>query len=70
VRKAELKRLKKKAEKLSDKPNAIVHRGAFADRREAKAFVKMAREIVMALVIPWEPTFLLDDEKESKKSNR
>lgn len=70
ARKADLSGLKKKAEKLSGKRNAIVHRGAFADRREAKAFVKTAREIVMALVIPWEPTFLLDDEKEPKKLKR
>jgi hypothetical protein len=65
--KKELNGLKKRAEKLNDKRNEIVHRGAFASEKEARALVEVAREIVLALVLPWEPKFSLSGKKGKKK---
>lgn len=59
-RKAALRALHKKAEKLNDKRNAIVHRGAFASKAEARTMVELAHGIVMGLVAPWEPAFKLE----------
>ncbi|UYV16008.1 hypothetical protein [Porphyrobacter sp. ULC335] len=61
-----LRSLKKRAERLNKKRNAIVHRGAFATEREMREFVDLAREIVGALVTPWEPTFKLGGQKLTK----
>ncbi len=58
-----LKALKKRAVRLNKKRNSIVHRGEFASKREMRELVDLAREIVNALVIPWEPTFRLGGRK-------
>lgn len=65
-RRRELQALKRRAEKLNDKRNAIVHRGAFASKNEAREFVVLAREVVLALVTPWEPGFTLDEIEAAK----
>ncbi|WP_417818864.1 hypothetical protein [Tritonibacter scottomollicae] len=66
ARKKALGTLKKRAERLNKKRNAIVHRGAFATKREMRELVDLAREIVGALVTPWEPTFRLGGKKLTK----
>lgn len=63
ARRKTLSSLKKKVEKLNDKRNKIVHAGTFANKSEARELINVAREIVMALVIPWEPAFTLDGEE-------
>lgn len=66
-RRRDLNALKKKVEKLNDKRNAIVHRGAFAGKKDAREFVDLARDIVLILVTPWEPDFTLDKKMSKKK---
>ena len=58
--------LKKRAEELNKKRNAIVHRGTFANESEARVLIDLARELVNALVRPWEPTFRLGGKKLTK----
>lgn len=58
-----LQALKKRAEELNKKRNAIVHRGAFATETESRKLINLAREIVNALVKPWEPNFQLRGKK-------
>lgn len=65
-RRKALQALKKRAEELNKKRNAIVHRGAFANESEARALIDLARELVNALVRPWEPTFRLGGKKLTK----
>lgn len=71
TRKKALGKLKKRSERLNKKRNAIVHQGAFANKREMRELVNLSREIVNALVTPWEPTFVLGGEKlaSSKSGN-
>ncbi len=61
-----LQALKKRAEELNKKRNAIVHRGAFATETEAQKLINLARELVNALVKPWEPEFKLSGKKLNK----
>lgn len=73
--KAELRKLHKKAKKLNSKRNAIVHRGTFASKKDARILVELAHEVVMGLVAPWEPTFTLEkatltETKASKDSRK
>jgi len=70
TRRRALQAIKKRAEELNKKRNAIVHRGAFASEGEARALIDLARELVNTLVRPWEPTFKLGGKKLTKAKKR
>ncbi len=55
---------------MNDKRNAIVHRGSFAVEKDARAYVELTREIVLALVAPWEPAFSLNSKLPDKRSSK
>ena len=54
-----LESLYKKAAKLNDKRNEIVHRGTFSKESEARTYVDLAREIIHGLVQPYGTNFQL-----------
>ena len=62
----ELRGLKAITKRLNEKRNAIVHRGAFANKSEAYEYVELARLISNVLVRPWEPDFQLKEKKMAK----
>lgn len=66
AKRKELQVLKKRAARLNKKRNGIVHSGKFASKREMHEIVDLAREIVNALVIPWDSTFRVIERKLNK----
>ena len=57
-----LNKLRTDINPLNRKRNEIVHQGAFADEREAREIIEIARIAVLMLVTPWEPAFAFDPQ--------
>lgn len=66
----DLNALQKLAEKINKKRNAIVHRGAFSEEKEARDMVAVARQVIEGLVKPYEPAFELKSKKPSRGKDK
>jgi len=55
--------VKKKADRINKKRNAIAHQGEFSNKDEAKEVIKDAREFIETVVKLYDPAFRLKDKK-------
>lgn len=61
----QFKHLKKHAEAVNGKRNAIVHSGEFCSKREAEAVIDHAAKLVRGIVALYEPKFKLKSPSEA-----
>lgn len=70
VRRDQLSTLKVHADRINQKRNEIVHRGAFADKPEAEEIIGLARIIIDGLVRHYHPEFVLRDKPSEPKAGK
>ena len=58
-----IKALKKVADEINTKRNAVAHQGEFCNENEAKVTIAQAKEFISTLVQIYEPAFALKERK-------
>jgi len=58
--------MKKRAEGINKKRNAVAHQGEFCNEDESKKVIKDARDFIENVVTLYDPTFKLKDKKRKK----